>query len=102
MFKNYSYTAPDGNHWPDAHKGSDLFYAIDFSEWLSNENDQLTSVDWVYPSGLTSTENFLVGNEATIKLASSKVGTFRVTCKITSEENSKVQTVAVPMMLRVY
>lgn len=102
MIKKYNYTAPDGNHFPDANLGDDLFYAIEFSPWLLNEADTLTSVEWTYPKGVSSSEEFLVGTSATIKVLTNKVGTFKITCKITSTENGKTQTNAVPMMLRVY
>ena len=102
MIKKYSYEAVDGTHFPDANVGDDLYYAIDISPWLTEEQDTLTSVAWVYPSGVTSSDQFLVGSEATIKVSTNTVGTFRLTCKITSIENGKTQTNAIPMMLRVY
>jgi hypothetical protein len=102
MIKKYSYEAIDGTHFPDANVGDDLFYAIDISQWLSAEHDTLTSVAWVYPSGVTSSEQFLVGNEATIKVATNKTGSFKLICKITTVENGKTQINAIPMMLRVY
>lgn len=102
MIKKYSYEAVDGTHFPDANIGDDLYYAIDISPWLTEEADTLTSVTWSYPKGLTSSDNFLVGMEATIKVATNTVGSFRLTCKIESTENGKTQTNAIPMMLRVY
>ena len=102
MIKKYSYKDVDGVHFPDANTGDDLYYAVDVSAWLVTEADTLTSVQWSYPSSVTSSENFINGSEATIKLSTNKVGTFRITCKITSVENGKTQINSVPMMLRVY
>lgn len=101
MLKDYFYTSYDGNHFPDAPKGSNLYYSIDITSWLNVENDSLVSVEWSFPKQITSEENFLVGMEATIKLLTNYSGTFRITCKITSVENGKEQVVAVPMMLTV-
>lgn len=102
MIKKYSYEAVDGTHFPDANVGDDLYYAIDVAQWLSAEQDVLTSVSWAYPAGVTSSDNFLVGSEATIKVLTNTVGSFRLSCKITSVENGKSQTNVIPMMLRVY
>ena len=102
MIKKYSYKDVDGFHFPDANTGDDLFYAVDVSNWLVTEADTLSTVQWSYPSGVTSSENYLNGSEATIKIATNKVGTYKINCKITSIENGKTQVNTVPMMLRVY
>lgn len=100
--KNYPYKASDGNHWADAPLGDHQFYAIDFSQWLTEEGDELLSVSWEVSEGLEGTESHESGTEAYIKLKTLQYGSFRVTCTLITEENGLQQTKVIPMMLRVY
>lgn len=102
LVKRYIYEAPDGKHFPDAYEGENKIYTIDFSEWLTNEGDTLVSVNWVISDGITSDDNFLVGNTANIKVDTSTQGTYKLICTANTIEDSKTQTIVVPMVLKVY
>ena len=100
--RKYSYKDLDGNHWPDADKGDNLFYAIDFTKWLTNEADTLDSVAWTLPDGITSSEEFIAGNEGHVKLSTPRVGNFKIICTMMSDDNGQIQENIIPMILKVY
>ena len=102
----FAYKDTDGDHWPDAVLGDELYYSIEFSEYLASENDTLVSVSWVLDDGITSTDEFNSGSEAFIKLKPSQRGTFKATCNIQLTETGaddveRTQTKSVEMMLKV-
>ena len=99
-----SYIAADGTHWADASVGDDLYYYISFTAWLANENDSLAPsvpVAWTLPSGVTSSDDYLTGSVAYIKLATPTAGTYEVTCTLSSIEGAKTQTKTQVMKLKV-
>lgn len=103
---SFAYKDTDGNHWPDAVLGDELYYSIEFANYLSSENDTLVSVAWVLDDNLTSTDAFNSGSEAYIKLKPSKRGTFKAVCNISLTETGvdgvdRTQTKSVEMMLKV-
>lgn len=100
--RKYSYTGIDGNHWPDAESGDDLYYSIDFSCWLTAELDSLVSVSWAISAGITSSNDFVVDTEASIKIFSPTPGSFRAVCTIVSQDNGVEQSNTVPMILKVF
>lgn len=102
MKKNYYYTDIDGDHFPDASKGDELYYSIMFSCWLSNEGDSTESITWSVPEGLTLLDEFIQGGEAKAKIRCDRVGSFKVTCTINTIEGTSNQTKNVPMILKVY
>jgi hypothetical protein len=102
FIRKFNYNDIDGNHWPDADVGDELYYAIDFSCWLNNEADTIDSVVWAIPEGIEATDEYIDGTEAVIKLKTSGYGSFKVLCKMTSIDNGKAQTNAVPMVLKVF
>lgn len=100
-FKDFPYTAIDGNHWPDAYLGNDEYYAIDYSEWASEENDTVTSVTWNVPEGLHGDDSHEAGGKAFIKLRADKRGSFKVVCTLTAMEDGKQQKKVIEMILKV-
>lgn len=101
--RKYIYTDIDGNHWPDAEMGDDLYYAIDFSCWLTNEADTIIAVRWTIPAGAHSSDEFLVGTEATVKISVDKPGSYKIIGTIDStDSNNVIQTNSVPMILKVF
>lgn len=100
--KHYPYKDIDGNHWPDAALGDALFYAIDYSQWLTEENDELVSIAWTVPAGLVGSDGFEANGQANIKLTTEKRGSHKVVCAITTVENGFEQKKTVLMILKVY
>ena len=102
--KKYHYTSVDGDHWPDADVGDELYYAIDFSCYLHKEEDELTGVNWVTDpsSGVSVLDNFTSGTQAYIKIKAIRPGSYKFVAHIETIENSLTQVNAMPMMLRVY
>jgi hypothetical protein len=102
--KKFNYTTVDGNHWPDADKGDNLFYSIDISCFLEEEKDILVNVTWEVPDGLftESADQFVESNLATIKLHSPSHGSFVIKCTIDTVDNGRQQTNVIPMILTVY
>jgi hypothetical protein len=90
--RNRFYVDIDGDHFPDAYKSSDLYYAIDTTCWLQSEGDTLVGVVWETSDGITSSEDYLEGNRAVIKIATPNVGTYTVTALVTSNDSGKQQT----------
>jgi len=101
FIRKYHYTEVDGNHWPDANTGDALYYSIDFSCWLNEEEDNINSITWIIPSGVEKLDEYVDGTEAAVKLSTSLIGSFRVICELSSEEHGKTQINSVPMMLKV-
>jgi|TARA_B110000908_G_C10228649_1_gene439375 hypothetical protein len=91
-FKDYYYKSTDGEHFPDAVLGSNLFYGLDFSCWLKNEEDTLVSIEWTLPDGVTSEDDFLQGTVGNIKLSPTRTGSFVINCVITTEETLNFST----------
>ena len=100
--KKYNYVEIDGNHWPDADKGDNLFYSLDFSCWLNGEEDSFVSAEWTLPDGVTSDESFIGVDEAVIKIHTPSIGSYKVICTLTSNDRGREQTNVIPMVLKVY
>jgi hypothetical protein len=100
--KKYHYVDIDGNHFPDADKGDDLYYALELSCWLTSEGDILSSATWDVSEGATITESSVAGTIATVRVSTPIVGTFKLRCTVTSDDSGNQQTNVVPMMLKVY
>ena len=99
--KNRFYNAIDGDHFPDAIKGSDLYYSLDLTCWLENESDTLISVNWILSEGITSSDNYINSDKAVIKIATPSVGTYTVTAMVLTDEAGKQQTKPFRYKLRV-
>ena len=78
-------------HWPDAPLLSEKYYAVDWTDYLSNEVDTIDTVTWTVPSGLTSMDENEVGDQARIKLRADTVGEYEVICTMTSTEGAETQ-----------
>lgn len=102
MYKDYPYKDIDGNHWPDAPLGSDLFYSIDYSTWIVEEGDVLVSATWELPSGVTGTEAHEASGQAYIKIKAEERGSHHIKCTLTTTENGYNQNKVVNMVLKVY
>jgi len=90
------------DHWPDANSGDDLYYAVNFGDWMINEGGTLVGVTWTLPVGVTSTNSFVTGTVAHIKLATPTKGLYSVVCNITILVGVNQQVNAVPLLLKVY
>jgi len=101
LSKKYAYKDIDGNHWSDADKGDDLWYSVNFSCWVVQDNETVTAIDWTTPDGVTEQETYVEGTVAAIRLLTNACGTYKITCKITSIDNGRTQTNHIPMMLKV-
>jgi len=102
MIKKYSYKDIDGNHWPDANVGDDMFYSINYAQWGISEGDTFTSVNWVLPTGVTSSDASQEYGQVIIKIATPTTGTYKIICELTTEEDGKEQTNIIPMLIKVY
>lgn len=92
-FKNFHYTDIDGEHFPDAILGSNLYYGLDLECWLTNESDSLVSVVWNVPEGIISCDDFVQGFVANVKLQATRTGSFIINCVMTSEETVLGKTI---------
>ena len=101
MTRKFNYNDVDGNHWPDADVGDDLYYSVDFSCWLDQEFDVLLEAVWLIPDGLTSTDEYTQDKSAVIKLKSLRRGSFKCVCTLKSQNFDKIQSNVIPMILKV-
>jgi len=101
--KNYTYRDVAGLHWPDASAGEDTYYAIDLTGIGLDEGDTVTSVDWVLPNTITSSDSYLNSDasEAHVKLATPTSGTYRIWGEINSTDLSKTSKNRVRIILKV-
>ncbi len=90
--KNFHYTDIDGEHFPDATLGSNMFYGLDFACWLDNESDTIVSVEWNLPDGVVSDDSFMQGTIGNVKLRPTRTGSFLINCVLTSEETYNAST----------
>jgi hypothetical protein len=84
----------DGNAWwkPDAIVGSEKYYTLDWSEWLTAENDTLNgSAIWFIPAGLTNMDEQNLAPLTSIKLRADAVGTYIIECKVPTIESPLTQ-----------
>ena len=87
-----SYTDADGlAWWPSTPLTSEKFFAVDWTDYLTAENDTIGVVDWTVPTGLTNMADSEVGDQARIKLSADSVGTYEITCEMNSTEGSDTQ-----------
>ena len=104
--KTFPYHEIDGDHFPDATLGSDLYYGLDFSCWLTGEEDTIVSTTWSYPEGITSEDDFMQGNVGNIKLKATRPGSFIINCLLVSEETVNAvtlqQTKSIDTVLKVF
>ena len=100
--KKFSYKNIDGNHWPDADVGDELYYALDLDCWLNSENDTVVGFRWEVPEGVERLDDFVLDNQANIKLKTNTIGTFKILGYLTSAELGFEQINAIPTMLKVY
>ena len=77
--------------WPDSYLGSEEYYSIDCGPYLEKENDTLVSVEWLIPPELSSTDNFILNNEAFILLSADTIGSHVLKFKLFSTESGKDQ-----------
>jgi hypothetical protein len=104
--KDFHYQEIDGDHFPDATLGSNLYYGLDFTCWLGNEEDVITGVEWNIPEGIDSMPSFITGNVGNIKLKPLRTGSFIINCVMTSEETLNTVTLrqekSIDTMLKVF
>lgn len=100
--RKFPYKNIDGNHWPDADVGDDLYYALDLTCWLNSENDTIVGMRWEVPEGIEITNSFVLDNQANIKLKTDNIGVFKILGYLTSSELGFEQINAIPTMLKVY
>ena len=89
-------------YWPDTLVGSDLDYGIDWSIWLTNENDTFVSMTWdALPTGLTSAYSDDSSNISLIQLEPTTAGTYCISGIMASIEGGHTQKLPVQMHLKV-
>jgi hypothetical protein len=83
-----------GDAWwkPDAIVGSEKYYTLDWSEWLTAENDTLNGdAVWTVPTGLTNMDEQNLSPLTSIKLSADAVGTYTIECEIPTIESPLTQ-----------
>ncbi len=89
-------------YWPDTLVGSDLDYGIDWSLWLTNENDTFVNMTWdSLPAGLTSAYDNDASNISIIQLTAGTAGTYCISGIMVSVESGHNQSLPVQMHLKV-
>lgn len=103
MRKKYAYTDSAGNHFPDANKGEEVYYALNLLPYALTEAETIESVEWVLPSGITNKDSYLLedGSEAHIKISTPSAGIYEIVAKVNSSDTGKVQTNYVNIILKV-
>jgi len=100
--KKYVHTNIDGEHWPDANVGDNLFYSLDLSCWVNSENELIESIEWTMPEGVTSEESFVTHNISHVKIHTPILGSFKISGKLVTSEFGLDQTNNIYMILKVY
>jgi hypothetical protein len=100
--KKFPYKNIDGNHFPDADVGDELYYALDFTCWLNSENDAIVGARWEVPEGVIKLDDFVLDDQGNIKISTPNIGIFKILCYLTSAELGFEQINAIPTMLKVY
>ena len=100
--KKYIRVEPDGRHWPDADVGDQLLYGLDFTDYIADSGESVTTVTWAVDTGISNVDDFEVGAIAYIKILSDEIGTFKVTCTLTTTLTGKTYIQIIPMILTVY
>lgn len=87
-------------YWPDTHVGSELDYGIDWSLWLTNENDTFVSMTWdTLPTGLSSTYDNDAANISLINIVAGAAGTYCINGLMTSVEGGHNQVLPIQIHL---
>ena len=84
-YKEFPYQEIDGDHFPDATLGSDVFYHLDLSRWLDGSKDLNIQVEWNIPEGIISNDSYSHGLIASVKLCTLTTGFFDITCNVKSD-----------------
>ncbi len=101
--KNYTYNDVSGLHWPDANAGDDLYYALNLNCLNVLEGENVTSVDWIIPNEITTSDSYLNSDstEAHVKLATLKAGVYRIWAEVNSDDTGKISKNRIRIMLKV-
>jgi hypothetical protein len=101
--KNYTYKDVAGLHWPDANAGDDLYYALNLNCLNVLEGENVTSVDWIIPNEITTSDSYLNSDstEAHVKLATLKAGVYRIWAEVNSDDTGKISKNRIRIMLKV-
>jgi hypothetical protein len=101
--KKYVYTDVAGMHFPDANSGDDVYYAIDLTCLNVSEGETISTVDWILPNDITSSDSYLNSDstEAHVKLATPKAGIYRIWVEVNSTDTGKTSKNRLRIMLRV-
>jgi len=106
--KKYSRLEMDGQHWPDSDIGDNLLYGINFADYFVDSSgtfsstETIVSATWELSTGLSSSDDFIQGDIAFIKISSDTIGVFKAICTLNTIVDGKTQINKVPMMLTVY
>lgn len=103
VVKKYPYKDVTGMHWPDANAGDDIYYAIDLTCLNEIDAETITSVDWVLPNEITSSDNYLNSDvtEAHVKLSTAIPGIYRIHAEINSIDAGKESKNRIRIILKV-
>ncbi len=91
-----NYINSKGYNFAKSTAGSNEYHAIDASLPLASDNDEIISVSWEIPAGITSDDDFLNGNIAAIKLNMPLAGSYEFIVTVNSRDisdNSKTQSI---------
>jgi hypothetical protein len=87
-------------YWPDTLVGSVLDYGIDWSDWLTNENDTFVSITWAaLPTGLSSDYESDADDISLIRLSADAAGTHCISGIMECIESGHEQSLPVQMYL---
>ncbi len=100
-FKTYEYETVDGNHFPDANKGDEIYYEFPISNGL---DISLMEFSFIFPEGVTSSDSYADpdGTKIHVKLLTPIVGNFRITCIATMAIGAKREVDHIVKVIKVY
>lgn len=78
-------------YFADLYVGSEEYYSINCTDYLTDENDTLTGVAWTIPTGLTEMDSQINGNIASVKVRGDIAGTYYIGFSLDSQESTSTQ-----------
>lgn len=103
LLKDHFYEEPDGVHFPDARKGDEQVYGVNFSQYLQENEGRFVRVSWELESGLVKKHSWVAEDVAYIILSTPRKGSFTVQCTVDAVHPSGAAlTKVVPLIVSVY
>jgi len=104
LIKDYFYKDFDGVHYPDARKGTEYTYGVDFNNFLESEDGTINNVEWSFEKGVNGKDAGFMPfnpNVAMAVIETPCVGTYTVKCRMGYTAAGAKQHIMVPLEIKV-